>query len=171
MRKRINTDELEDYLKDVADGHRMYPSNQIWTNIRENLHGTTRWPALTFIALFIITSLIIGTVFIKPDETILKQLASKPLSLNEKHEQPKNTFAETINPEKITSRTIDRIENNIENVIAEVQQEETPAYKPVDKQIIAAQHLQLAALPAFIPSFAEGAHELIVRDPLTPEIV
>jgi hypothetical protein len=170
MRKRINTDELEDYLKDVADGHTMYPSNQIWTNIRENLHGNTRWPALTFIALFIITSLIIGTVFIKPDEAILKQTAASSLAFNTTRPIVKNTFPETINPEKVTSRTIDRIREN-EIVIASVNEEVIPEYKPVDKQIISSFHQLFASaktkqfeLPAEVPLF-------VLKENLNTEIL
>jgi hypothetical protein len=105
MRKRLNTDELEEYLQDVADSHRLYPSSHIWTNIQESLHGRSRWPALTFVALFIITALVVGTIFIKPDQNILKALAAQPIS-NSTAVQQKENLAEHINPVNITSRTI-----------------------------------------------------------------
>jgi hypothetical protein len=170
MGKRINTDELEDYLKDVADSHRMYPSNQIWTNIRENLHGTPRWPALTFISLFIITSLIIGTVFVKPDERILKQIASSNRT-TQKVPIEQNTFADKINPAKMTSGTVEKILKNQLAVTEIVEEEIQPVYKPVDAQITK----QASSLPiaeVYIPvSLITETPQLLMKETLNAEII
>lgn len=55
-------DEFEQFLQDEVKQHRMYPSDQIWKNIRTEIHGYRSWPALTFISLFIITALTISTL-------------------------------------------------------------------------------------------------------------
>jgi hypothetical protein len=170
MRKRINTDELEDYLKDVADSHRMYPSNQIWTNIRENLHGTPRWPALTFISLFIITSLIIGTVFIKPDERILKQIASSS-NAGSKTVIEKNTFADDINPAKVTSGIVADILKNQLAATEIIEEETVPVYKPVDAQITRTSGANLIISQPHIPlSFLVEAPQLNMKEVLTAEV-
>ena len=55
-------DELEEFLQDEINDHRMYPSDQIWRNIQAEVHGPQTWPALTFISLFIISALTVATL-------------------------------------------------------------------------------------------------------------
>lgn len=62
MDNRQYQDEFEQFLQDEVKQHRMYPSDNIWKNIRMELHGYRAWPALTFISLFIITALTISTL-------------------------------------------------------------------------------------------------------------
>jgi len=57
-------DEFEQFLHDEVKQHRMYPSDHIWKKIRTELHGNNSWPALSFISLFIITSLTLSTLLI-----------------------------------------------------------------------------------------------------------
>ncbi len=65
-------DEFEQFLQDEVKQHRMYPSDDVWKNIRTELHGYRSWPALTFISLFIITSLTLSTLL---NNHPVKQLA------------------------------------------------------------------------------------------------
>src|SRR5262250_2106144 len=58
--------EFEKYLKENTDHHRMYPSDHVWRNIQNEIHGYKRWPALTFISIFIISALVVSTVLLKP---------------------------------------------------------------------------------------------------------
>ena len=64
MRDPMYHDDFEHYLQEQVKQHRMYPSDQIWRNIQDNLHGEKRWPALTFISIFIISALTITTLVI-----------------------------------------------------------------------------------------------------------
>ena len=62
MGTEMNQDELEQFLIDEVKDHRMYPSDQIWRNIQSEVNGHQTWPALTFIALFIIAALTVSTL-------------------------------------------------------------------------------------------------------------
>lgn len=68
MRDPLNKDEMEQYLENQVNQHRLYPSDHIWRNIQEQLHEKVRWPALPFILLSIIAALVVGTLLVKPEE-------------------------------------------------------------------------------------------------------
>ncbi|MEY2639351.1 MAG: hypothetical protein RIR90_833, partial [Bacteroidota bacterium] len=55
-------DWLETFLQEQADKHRLYPSDQLWQNIQENIHGKKPWPALTLVALAVLVALTISTL-------------------------------------------------------------------------------------------------------------
>ncbi|OIR08366.1 hypothetical protein GALL_95340 [mine drainage metagenome] len=72
MENNFNTnDELNQYLIDEVESHKMYPSEHVWENIRTQLHGNPSWPALTFIAIAIILTLTVSTLFNYPPKTII----------------------------------------------------------------------------------------------------
>src|SRR3954447_20943383 len=75
MRTPLYDDELEDFLRQQADEHRMYPSDKLWRNIQLTIHGETRWPALTYISIFIIAALVASTLLMKPEERLKKNVA------------------------------------------------------------------------------------------------
>src|SRR3954463_7776428 len=75
MRSPLYNDELEDFLRQQADEHRMYPSDKLWRNIQLTIHGETRWPALTYISIFIIAALVATTLLMKPEERLKKNVA------------------------------------------------------------------------------------------------
>lgn len=77
MKNRLHTDEFEDYLQRQADKHRIYPGNQIWSNIQKTLHGKTKWPALTYSIVFIIISLTITTILFNSNTPQLFNLSTK----------------------------------------------------------------------------------------------
>lgn len=62
MENLFNDNEFEQFLTDETKQHRMYPSDKIWRNIQNDLHGKKRWPALTLISIFIITALTVSTL-------------------------------------------------------------------------------------------------------------
>lgn len=68
MRDPLYKDEFELYLQEQAGKHRMYPSDHVWRSIQDTLHEKGRWPALTFIFLFIISLLVVGTLLVKPED-------------------------------------------------------------------------------------------------------
>lgn len=59
--------EFEDFLKEQADHYRLYPSDQTWRRIQNQIHGHKKWPALTTISVLVISMLVIGTLIIKPE--------------------------------------------------------------------------------------------------------
>jgi hypothetical protein len=68
MRDPLYKDDFESFLEKQVDKHRMYASDRVWRNIQDTLHEKGRWPALTFIFLFITTLLVLGTLLVKPEE-------------------------------------------------------------------------------------------------------
>jgi hypothetical protein len=75
MNEDLNMDEFESWLKGQADKHRMYPSDQLWRNINQQLHEQQRWPALTFGAILtgaFITALLI---FFHPTKDVFSYVA------------------------------------------------------------------------------------------------
>jgi hypothetical protein len=77
MDNKMYQDEFEQFLQDEVKQHRMYPSDNIWKNIRTELHGYKAWPALTFISLFIITALTVSTLLNNhPDRHVFPPVVS-----------------------------------------------------------------------------------------------
>jgi hypothetical protein len=122
MDNRFYDNELERYLKEQTDQHRMYPSDQVWRNIQSEIHGYRKWPALTFISIFIIASLVVSTVLLKPHVKVAsvnmntnknvnveppKSVAGLPVE-NEKN------YADKLTVEKITKQTIDKVIQSVE---------------------------------------------------------
>jgi hypothetical protein len=70
MKKNYNLDELENFLSDSAEQHRMYPSDRVWRNIDQELHGSKKWPALTFGAILTGAIITAGLILIHPDKTL-----------------------------------------------------------------------------------------------------
>lgn len=140
MDHRFYDNELERYLKEQTDQHRMYPSDQVWRNIQTEIHGYKRWPALTFISIFVISSLVISTVLLQPHSQIssVNLRASndenattvKP-SLISSGENSKN-YTDKLSVEKITRQTIDKVIETVETkqpeetlVVTELKKENT----------------------------------------------
>ena len=71
MKKNFNLDELEEFLSDSADQHRMYPSDKVWRNINKELHGNKSWPALTFGAILTGAVITAGLILVHPDKSLL----------------------------------------------------------------------------------------------------
>ncbi len=115
MRNSLHhNEEFEDFLKEQVNQHRMYPSDHVWRNIQENLHGTNRWPALTYIAIFLIVLLTMGTLVIKPHKQMIivpsgltlatMQTATKG-NVNQ-NSIKQETLEEHLSPGNITHQTI-----------------------------------------------------------------
>jgi len=91
MKDEINIDEFEEFLKTQADKHRMYPDDQVWRNINQQLHGNSRWPALTFAAFLTGAVLIAGLIFLHPN----KEFKVLPISKSSTNQQQTIAVAET----------------------------------------------------------------------------
>lgn len=133
MENRMPFDEFEQFLHDEVKQHRMYPSDRVWNSIRTELHGYRSWPALTFISLFIITTLTLSTVLSTQQTTHLQPLSIPNVAVVQQNEIAANQAAtekgrhyfNTLAPANITKNTIEAIEypavdrfaqNNIEPV-------------------------------------------------------
>ena len=117
MENKFYQDEFEQFLQDEVKQHRMYPSDNIWKNIRMELHGYKAWPALTFISLFIITALTISTLLINHPDKHLQHININSLTANNTIASPqdnaatvatveeKHDYFQQIVPEQITAET------------------------------------------------------------------
>ncbi len=125
-------DELEQYLKDEAEGHKMYPSEYVWENIRTEIHGNPSWPALTFIAIAIILSLTVSTLFNYPPKTIITKTNTivqkldnviTDASAETENITKTESFDQQINPNNYTAVTLAAIndKNTIDAYIASTQ--------------------------------------------------
>jgi len=121
MKNRFYDNEFEEFLKDQANQHRMYPSDQVWRSIQDNVHEYRKWPALTVIAVFIIVALVVGTVIVKPHTQLIaantktgeiKQPDNKS-SLNNNQLADNSTYASHLTVENITRQTIAKANETI----------------------------------------------------------
>lgn len=51
MEGKYNDREFEQFLKENADNHRLYPSDEVWTKIHARLHAKKRWPLTSLLVL------------------------------------------------------------------------------------------------------------------------
>jgi len=70
MKKNFNLDDLENFLSESTEQHRMYPSDRVWRNIDKELHGSKHWPALTFGAILTGAVITAGLILIHPDKNL-----------------------------------------------------------------------------------------------------
>ncbi len=118
--KNYQDDEFEQLLQDEVKNHRMYPSDHVWNNIRTEIHGNQTWPALTFIALFIICGLTVSTLMMSPSAERILSIASvelKPVKTIARTNQitPKestSSYLGIIEPQHFTDYTVTTITNN-----------------------------------------------------------
>lgn len=119
MENNFNIDDpLEQFLQDNVKDQKMYPSEHVWENIRTSIHGNRSWPALTFIAVFIITALTIVTILNYPPKTIITRTSSLFDKTADHLNQilPKESLQEQINPGNYTSKTLAYIKKNSEDL-------------------------------------------------------
>jgi hypothetical protein len=129
--KQYQDDEFKQFLQDEVGQHRMYPSDHVWNNIRTEIHGNQTWPALTFIALLVISVLTISTLLMSPSAERIQSiayLAIKPIKTTERTNQiiPKEStesYLGVIEPQHITDYTLTSIANNQLQESAYVEQE------------------------------------------------
>ena len=123
MRSPLYNDELEDFLRQQADEHRMYPSDKLWRNIQLTIHGETRWPALTYISIFIIAALVATTLLMKPEERLKKNVAvyatvntmnATPETIEAtRTDAAQNSPVQHAYTDKITQYTIDAVNDKV----------------------------------------------------------
>lgn len=111
MSDPLYNDDLEAFLQKQVNKHRMYASGHVWQSIQDSLHERRRWPALTFILLFIISLLVIGTLLVKPEEHLrfiqrTPYLVAAPAPVAAKADSNIIPLAERIATGQTTERTI-----------------------------------------------------------------
>lgn len=123
MRNPLYNDDFENYLQQQVKDHRMYPSDHIWRNIQDSIHGERKWPALTFISIFVISSLVVSTLLMKPNKQVeLAQAANKtaaPLTIEEKKKvealnaaASEEVLEQHLTANHITQQTIAEVSNH-----------------------------------------------------------
>lgn len=76
-----DNDDLNQFLQEETDKHKLFPSDKIWRNIQQELHGKKSWPALTVIAFMVIVALTISTIiYDHPANTNFKTVPIASLS-------------------------------------------------------------------------------------------
>ena len=70
--------DLEELLQNQADKFVIYPKDTTWEDIKTELHGTPKWPALGIIFMCIIVALTISTALNYPPEPILAKYKTEP---------------------------------------------------------------------------------------------
>lgn len=80
MKKKLYFDELEDFLSESAEELRMYPSDRVWLNINQQIHGEKKWPALTFGAIFTGAIMLAGLFLVQPDKDLFKPVVKSPVA-------------------------------------------------------------------------------------------
>lgn len=100
MRNEFNLDDLEGFLSETVESHKMYPSDRVWRNIDTELHGGKRkWPALTFACILTGAILMAGLLLVKPDKELFTvQLPAEVPTLDTVVTPPTNaTFIAKVN--------------------------------------------------------------------------
>ncbi len=122
MSNPLHTNDLETFLQKQADSHRMYPADKIWRNIQKEIHGEGRWPALTFVSLFIISALVVCTLMVKPEErlhknTIVYAAQKEEVAVSKTKQSTKDAIAaapvQYAYTEAITQQTLQQVSKDI----------------------------------------------------------
>lgn len=71
MKHSFDLDNLESFLSEQADRHRMYANDRVWRNIQQSLHGTDKWPALTFVSILTLAFLAVVLTFSYPNKQLI----------------------------------------------------------------------------------------------------
>ncbi len=120
MRDPIYNDDFENYLQNQVNKHRIYPSDNIWRNIQQEIHGYGKWPALTAITIFVISALVVGTFLVKPQapRMLVANIAiSAPqaaITRESINKQSSEVLVEHLSVEHITQQTIDAANEKLE---------------------------------------------------------
>ncbi len=122
MSNPLHTNDLETFLQKQADSHRMYPADKIWRNIQKEIHGEGRWPALTFVSIFIISALVVCTLMVKPEErlhknTIVYSTQKEEVAVSRTKQSTKDAIAaapvQYAYTEAITQQTLQQVSKDI----------------------------------------------------------
>ncbi len=105
MKDHFNDIEFNQFLQNETEKHKMFPSDKIWRNIQQEMHGKKKWPALTVIAFLIITALTVSTiVYDHPSKPSFQTVSIAALSEN-RNSIPKSITTQRSNSSKDNTRS------------------------------------------------------------------
>ncbi len=168
MKEENHTDDFENYLKQQAEDHRMYPSDHVWRHIRKKIHTPKKWPALSVLAVLTISALVIGTVLNKPIPDSIT--ADFHFSL----QSPANIAVEKIKPGAADAQpavtdehySVDRLTSNTIIAAVEKIQIDNVIKQPLIEQSTAAEEPLLAAVQN---SGAPAAKNILSKDAVSSQ--
>ena len=108
-------DNFEQRLQNEAENYRMYPSDKVWDNIRVELHGKPKWPALLITFTSIVIALTVATVINYPPHYFLVKENNTVLAENKvatNTEKKPNTISHK------TKSSIEKVVTNIKDIPA-----------------------------------------------------
>lgn len=95
MIEQFDDNDFKDFLQTETNQHKLFPSDKVWRNIQQEIHGQKKWPALTIISIFVIVALTVSTlIYDHPTKNKFQTIAIAELSESK-------TVAKTANATKI----------------------------------------------------------------------
>lgn len=97
MEQQFFEDEFEQFLRENADQHRMYPSHGVWTNVYRHFHSGRRRVALGVLLLLVLTGgiLLVNTNSFAPYSRKIAGYSTKPAA-----------FTTGVDPSGLTQSTV-----------------------------------------------------------------
>ncbi|MBU3743926.1 MAG: hypothetical protein FGM61_05165 [Sediminibacterium sp.] len=179
MKQKHIPDDFEQFLQDEVKTHRMYPSDQVWNNIRTEIHGKQSWPALTFISLFIISALTVSTFLNRTPHSHsysplpanaqdpVVRIAS-PETVVVTPDEKNNHYLKSIAPEQFTMETITVLQQH-----SGIQEFEKMQPVTINNTSLTTEHLIAISAPTISPLKLEasvtGAATNYANAPVTSE--
>jgi hypothetical protein len=110
--------DLEELLQNQANNFAIYPKDTTWEDIKTELHGTPKWPALGIIFMCIIVALTISTALNYPPEPILAKYKTEPKNNSIQSQTSNNkksykTFTQQLNTKANNEETFAKSNSNI----------------------------------------------------------
>lgn len=162
MKHNYNLDDLDEFLSDSADQHRMYPSDKVWRNINNELHGHKRWPALSFAAILTGAIITAGLILIHPDKSLFTVNLPEQKTNNSQYAfaesktqvQPGINFFDGNNTRKHSSITVKRNAPSEDVMSAPNSSNEFVTIKEEDREIAGSPILSASKVSAAPGEFA-----------------
>lgn len=123
-KKREIFNDLEDLLQKHADDFILYPRETSWENIKTELHGTPKWPALGIVFMCIVVALTISTAVNYPPKPIIAKYNSEKInpetSTSSLKIKPAKNFVQQLNTKANNEETFAKsnvidVENLVQN--------------------------------------------------------
>jgi hypothetical protein len=103
MEKKFDIENFENFLRDVTDEFRLYPSKRVWHSIYNDMHPSKKWPSITISIFLVATMLFLGflnsnnnqVLSYKPDRHTNN--ATRTILLAQQHSEGVHIHSNTIN--------------------------------------------------------------------------
>jgi hypothetical protein len=144
MEENFYQDDFEQFLQEHANDHRMFPSDGVWRSIHKQLHGDSRWPALTIAAFTLLVTTVAICVYFSPKPNIF---AFEPAAILNRMQQHSN--ASKSNLALRATMIADKHEKKV--------MVETVNWKPIDKSVSTVEAQTLASTPEQFSTAENGS--------------